>query len=417
MAGDEAGLLGVALAAVGAGDDDAVGDDGAGVLAEALRVVALDRPPHLLAGARVEGDEDRVGPGEVELVAVEGEGAGGAGARVVGQPRAVHPDDVAGHRVDGPDDVPRTGEEHDAVVHERRRLVVAGPDRYRPRELQVADVVARDLVEGAVAVAVAGAPPAQPVARRRVGEEDVGDRGQLMRHRLVDEPRRPPPGPLAGLGGAARLGDVGRVADHHRLADGQGAVAGQGAVRLEHVGDEVDVGLVAERALGPGGHRVAQVLEQLVGGLPRPRVQELDAGQRGRDHALEADAVALAALDAVGRPAARRLVRREGAVRARGLSRRDAGARPGGQTGRHDQPGRHPDHGCREIRSPTRSADLNACSLRHDPHPSMTSDPRPHRAAARPAVIPPTRRRRYDGRGDTRTRVRAQGLRAAACSG
>ena len=384
VAGDEAGLLGVALAAVGAGDDDAVGDDGAGVLAEALRVVVLDRPPHLLARARVEGDEGRVGPREVELVAVEGEGAGGAGARVVGQPRAVHPDDVAGHRVDGPDDVPGAGEEHDAVVHDRRRLVVAGPDRDGPRELQVADVVARDLVEGAVAVAVAGAPPVQPVAGRGVGEHGVGHRGQLVRHGLVDEARHPPPRLLAGLGGALRLGDVRRVADHHRLADGQGALAGQGAVRLEHVGHEVDVGLIAERALGPGGHGVAQVLEQLVGGLPRPGVQELDAGQRRRDHTLEADAVALAALDAVGGPAARRLIGGEGAVRVRGLRRRGGGARPGRQAGRHEQSGRRPEHGRREIRSPTRSAALDACSLRHDPQ--LLNDLGPRRHIARPPV-------------------------------
>ena len=188
-----------------------------------------------------------------------------------------------------------------------------------------------------------------------------------------------------------RLGDVGGVANRHRLADGQGAVAGQGAVRLEHVGHEVDVGLVAERALGPGGHRVAQVLEQLVGGLPRPRVQELDAGQRRRDHALEADAVALAALDAVGRPAARRLVRGEGAVRARGLRRRDADARPGGQTARRDQAD---DRRPRDIPpSPTRPADFNACSLRHDPHPSMTSA-RDHTPRGRPprryTTNPPT---------------------------
>ena len=264
--------------------------------------------------------------------------------------------------------LPGAGEEHHAVVHDRRGLVVAGPDRDGPRELQVADVVARDLVEGTVAVAVAGAPPAQPVAGRGVGEEGVGHRGQLVRHRLVDEPRHPPPRPLAGLGGALRLGDVRGVANHHRLADGQGALAGQGAVRLEHVGHEVDVGLVAERALGPRGHGVAQVLEQLVGGLPRPGVQELDAGQRRRDHALEADAVALAALDAVGRPAARGLVGREGAVRARGLRRRDAGARPGGEARRHEQPGRHPRNRPESQSATTRSAESKASLFRHGPH-------------------------------------------------
>ena len=67
-----------------------VGNDRAGVLPEALRVVGLDRPPHFRARARVEGDDGGVGRGEEQLVAVERQRAGGAGPCVLRERRAVH---------------------------------------------------------------------------------------------------------------------------------------------------------------------------------------------------------------------------------------------------------------------------------------------------------------------------------------
>ena len=381
MAGDEAALLRVAVAAVGAGDDDPVGDDRTGVLAEALRVVGLDRLPRLLAGPRVERDEVGVGGGQEQLVAVERQRAGGARARVLGQPVAVHPDDVAGRRVEGLDDVARVGEEHDAVMHQRRGLVVARPDRDGPFQLQIGDVAARHLIERAVAVAVARPAPAQPVARRRVGEHLVGHRAQLVRHHLVDEPRRAPPRPLARPGRAARLLHVRRIADRHPRIGHQGPVAGHRAVRLEQVRDQVDVGLIADHAGLPRGHLVAQVGEHVVGGLPQPTVQELHARQRRRvNHALQVRSVTLAALHAVDRPAVGRLVDGESPVGPRGLRRRDGDARSAGEAGRHEQSGGcHPEQRSREIPSleraqgqrvrsaPTRSVDADAIFLRHDP--------------------------------------------------
>ena len=196
---------------------------------------------------------------------------------VLRQPRAVHPDHVAGRRVDRLHHVPRIGEEHHAVMHQWRRLVVARPDRDRPCELQIGDVVARHLIERAVAVAVARSPPAQPVPRRRVREHCVGHRNQLVRHLLVDEPRRSPPQPLARLRRAARLGDVRRVADRHPRSGGQGALTRHGAVRLQQVGHQIHVGRIAERAGLPWRHLVAQVGEQLIGRLSRPTVQEIHA--------------------------------------------------------------------------------------------------------------------------------------------
>ena len=93
--------------------------------------------------------------------------------------------------------------------------------------------------------------------------------------------------------------------------------------------------------------------------------------------------MALAALDAVGRPAAGGLVRGERPVRARGLRRRDAGARPGDQADRHEQSDCRP----RETRSPpTRSTDFDASCLEHDPCSSIRRTAPAHRVAACAAV-------------------------------
>ena len=80
--------------------------------------------------------------------------------------------------------LPGVGEVEDAVVHHRRRLRHAGLHTPRPREPQLADVAPVDLVEGAVAPPVEGAPPAQPVGGVGVLEHRVGDRRQLLHLRI-----------------------------------------------------------------------------------------------------------------------------------------------------------------------------------------------------------------------------------------
>ena len=375
----------VALAAVDAGNEDAVGDDRAGVPAEAQRVVGLHRLPRFLSGPRVERYEVGVGGGEKQLVAVERQRAGGAGPRVLRQPVAVHPDHVAGRRVERLDDVPRTGEEHHPLVHQRRRLVVALADRDRPGEVQLADVVARYLIERAVTVAVARAAPAQPVARRRVREQRVRHRAQIVRHHLVDEPRRPAAGPLARPRRAPGLLDVRGIADRHPRIGQQGTVARHRAVRLEHVCHQAHVGSIAERAGLPRRHLVAQIGEQLVGGPPRPAVQEVHADEGRRvDHALQARAVTLFALHPIDRPAVGRLVPGEGPVRRRALRRRDTRRDARSASHDHDDSGRQrPDHRSREIPPmPTRSAHADARSLGHDP--LLLEPPQRQRLPVRP---------------------------------
>ena len=84
------------------------------------------------------------------------------------------PDEVARCRVDRLD-AGRAREIHDAVVHERRRLVGARHHRPRPRKLQLADVGARDLVERAVSPRVLRAPPVEPVCGIRIPQHLFGD--------------------------------------------------------------------------------------------------------------------------------------------------------------------------------------------------------------------------------------------------
>ena len=340
--------------------------------------------------------------GEEDLVAVEGEGAGrGPLGGIVGQRPSILPDDVAGDRVYRLHHVPRTREEHHAVVHERRRLVVALADGQHPGELQLVDVVARDPVQRTVAVAVARPPPAQPVAGRRVGEQRVGDRGQLARHLPVDEPRRPPPRRLAPVGRAARLGHVRRITDGDRGIGRQRRVAGPGAVRIEDVRDEVQVDPVGERSAQAGGHLVAHVREQLVRRLPRPAVQEVDPAQGRRLRPVQPLAVALSALPRVHRPAGGGLLRREGPLRARGLRRHGRAARPHTRfaegAARHDQSGhRHPDP---HRRGPDESSPRHDRTPRRRPRAPADPGPPVRRAASfrsgyarsrRPSPCPPS---------------------------
>ena len=198
---------------------------------------------------------------------------------------------------------------------------------------------------------VARPPPAQPVARRRILQQRVGHRGQLVRHLPVDEPHRPPPRPLARQRRPPRLGHVGGIADRDRRGGRQGRVAGPGAVRIEDVREQVQVDPIAERAPEAGGHLVAHVREQLVRRLSRPPVQEVHPAQRRRFRPVQPRPVALPALPRIHRPPGGGLLGREGPVRRRGLRRRfdDIGR---GQATRHEQRGgRHPDRRYREIRS------------------------------------------------------------------
>ena len=158
---DEADVVLVVLAAGHSGDDVAVHHDRAAGVAIAQAVVGDGVIPDHLAGGRVQGHDVGVGRVDEDLVAVDGDRARAhAGAdrveevgRGIELP-AVLPEAVPGRRVHRLHDVAGAGDEHHAVVHERRRLAEPLSDLPAPDELQLVDVLPADLIQRAVAPAV-----------------------------------------------------------------------------------------------------------------------------------------------------------------------------------------------------------------------------------------------------------------------
>ena len=108
----------------------------------------------------------------IQLVVVERHAAH---RRVDAEP--LLPDQIAGLAVERLDDAAGVVEEDGAVVRERRRLVRAALGHRRdPGQLQLLDVVARDLRQRAEARRVLIAPQHRPVAGRRIAQHLVGDR-------------------------------------------------------------------------------------------------------------------------------------------------------------------------------------------------------------------------------------------------
>src|SRR5690606_1906914 len=94
----------------------------------------------------------------------------------------VVPDQVAGGRVDGLHLVPRIGQEHDAVVDQGRTLVCTFlAHGASPHQCKLADIVAVDLVELAIAPHLVVAAHHHPVFGRRVLEIFVGH-GDVVRY-------------------------------------------------------------------------------------------------------------------------------------------------------------------------------------------------------------------------------------------
>ena len=175
------------LARSGHPDDDLAFHDERSLGHEvAVRVVHDLRLPDLLAGLRVERDEMRVQRAEDHAVLVERDPAvvgnqADERADVVGNLALVPPERHTGdgvHRVHAIERQRGRRREHHAVVHDRRRLLVAeGAAREDPLRHQLLDVARIDLVERAEAPAAVGAVVHEPLRgrRRRRGEREEED--------------------------------------------------------------------------------------------------------------------------------------------------------------------------------------------------------------------------------------------------
>ena len=146
----------------------------------------LGVPDHL-ARLRVQREDVVVHAGVDDQLVVDGDVPVGVDERadhVIGQiVRAVPPvlpDEIAGHRVEGLDDVARVRHEQHAVADQRRPLLAARGQCPRPDQPQVADVVPIDLIERAVAPAVQRPTPHQPLVGTRVHQLRVGDRADAI---------------------------------------------------------------------------------------------------------------------------------------------------------------------------------------------------------------------------------------------
>ena len=172
----------------------AVADDRAGALERGMDLVVEDhRLPDHLPGLGVEREEVVVDAGVDDQVRVNrdvpvvlGQEAADVVLRVLGDLAPVLPDQIACRGVEGLDHVVRIRHVHDASVGEGRARLAAVVQRAGPHHPEIADVLRRDLVERAVAPAVRGATPHEPVPGRRVLEHLVGDRDEHVAGLGVD---------------------------------------------------------------------------------------------------------------------------------------------------------------------------------------------------------------------------------------
>ncbi len=140
----------------------------------------LDRSlPGHLAGLGVESDERGVESGEENLVAIERNAA--AGIMQCAEPlrdlALEPPEKIAGRRVESDDLIVRRGDEHHAIIDDRRGLVTGvharGEAPHGHERFDVADI---DLVERAIAPALIATADHEPVLRLGVGEACVCNR-------------------------------------------------------------------------------------------------------------------------------------------------------------------------------------------------------------------------------------------------
>ena len=184
--GDEAAARRGVAAAGHALDERVIDDERAARVAPALGPIGDGMIPHHLPGLGIERDDVGVRGRDVQIVSIDrhvalGQLIGILREQLGRKVALVFPDQVAGGAVERLDLVAVVIEEQHAIVDDRRRLGGTRVHRPRPRRLEVLDVVLVDLIERAVAVAVIGAAPHQPVRRRRIAQHLVRDRLEIFR--------------------------------------------------------------------------------------------------------------------------------------------------------------------------------------------------------------------------------------------
>ena len=133
------------------------------------------------AGGGVDAVDEIVGAEGDDFVVVDGDvavlerGAGEPAGDVVGDGALVFPGEIAGGGVEGLQDIRGIRQVHHAFMDQRRGFLDAGGHAAGPDHAQGGDVRLVDLVERAVAPAVEGAAPHEPVGWVGVFQHFVGD--------------------------------------------------------------------------------------------------------------------------------------------------------------------------------------------------------------------------------------------------
>ncbi len=269
------------------------------------------RVPKDVARARAERDHVRIARRKKYLVLRDRDTANAAIPGGLIGTHARFPDEIAGFRIDRLHDVAGAREIHHAVVDDGRCLirtrVVHRPD---PRELQVLHVVARDLIERAVAPPVVIPAEDEPVARRRILQH-------LRRHRDVVLHFASDGDPAHASGAAATLSASGAGAKRHRgwtasaarrssihrhrRFDREVLRSRTASHPLDDVCQNIQRHLFAERSGRLRRHGFHDVAEELVDRPPAPRAAEVGAGERRRvTRSRQIGAMAPGAADLIG---------------------------------------------------------------------------------------------------------------------
>ena len=273
-------------------EDFALDDNWSARVRISLRVVANRRLPDELARARLERNHACIVGGEKELVLVDRDASRAVRRR---HPQTMLPNQVALAGVERLQHVTLIHQIHDAVVHERRRLVPPPTIRHRPDpgQPEILDVARRDLREGAVAPRLIIAANHQPVAGRRVLQHLIGHRNEVLHLARDRQPARTLLAlalPLTLLtrrfGGRLRRrrsrlpgrdrSDCDRGGGRQRLR------SRRRPVDLKDVGNDRKVRRFTQGSLRAGRHRQTNSIVEILGRELPPCSDEIGARERGR---------------------------------------------------------------------------------------------------------------------------------------
>ena len=183
---DEADVLFVSRTARHARDDFAADDDRTGGIPITQFGVGDFRVPGEFPCTRIHSNDVSVTGSGKYLVAEDGNisldtSAGVASLSGLCRCGTILPDQIPCRSIERLNDASGVWQVHDAVVDKRCGFIRAGiVHRPRPGELKLGHILPVNLIERAVAPCIIGAPPVQPIPRRRIPQHGLGHRAKFF---------------------------------------------------------------------------------------------------------------------------------------------------------------------------------------------------------------------------------------------